>query len=412
MKEQIVVTMTSWRNRLMNIPAVLDTIWAQTKKPDVVVINLAEQEFPDSVLPSELVVYIDKHKKIRVNWVQKDTRVWKKLLPSLDLYPDALFLTIDDDILYPKTMIMDFICAHRLHPDAPISGNKFRFRGVKCHCGCASLVQAKHFVGWRKFYRHKFRITCPSSDIFYTRLAALNGYFYEETEADYQRNAEHYNDVDGYSESLPKGKLQTSSKSVYDFVHYEVVRAFNSEDEGKKPYCVLNAVQNDRGKEIEEEQLKWLLPNYNVFVVRHDGSLFEYPGLHFMQMMAIRLGKPFLYIHTRGAYNRWKTTIPTRKMWEHEFGECRDEYFNKVNIDEPTVACPFSGRSKFTLYNGFVANAAAMAAIPTIEQSADRFIYEKIFEGSNVNVIGTIINIPDDGENKNSARQFLYTNYK
>ena len=148
MKEQIVVTMTSWRKRIGNIPAVLNTIFAQTRKPDAVVINLAEPEFPERKLPEEVQKYIDAHPKIVVNWLQKDTVVWKKLLPSLALYPDALFLTIDDDILYPKTMITDFMRAHKKNPDAPISGNKFHYQGLKCHCGCASLVQAKHFEGW------------------------------------------------------------------------------------------------------------------------------------------------------------------------------------------------------------------------------------------------------------------------
>lgn len=407
MKEQIIISMTSWSKRISNIPAVLDTIWAQTRKPDAVVINLAEPEFPDRKLPDDVQAYIDAHPKIRINWHTKNTVVWKKLLPSLDLYPDALFLTIDDDILYPKTMITDFMRAHKKNPDAPISGNKFRFRGVKCHCGCASLVQAKHFAGWKTYWSHKFRAACPSSDIFYTRLAAANGYFYEETDVDYQNTAQSYNDVDGYSASLPKGKLALSEQAVDKVMHYSITKIENSD----KPWAVLCSAQNEQGKEIEEEQLAWLKEKYNIYLVRHDCTLYEYPGLRFLQMMTIRTGEPMLYIHTRGAFHRWKTTLPTRRMWEHEFGSEQQKYFDLVNTDEPTVACPFSGQSKYTLYNCFVANAAAMAAIPTIEQSADRFIYEKIFEGSNVNVIGTIINITDDEENKNAARKYLAENY-
>ena len=83
-----------------------------------------------------------------------------------------------------------------------------------------------------------------------------------------------------------------------------------------------------------------------------------------------------------------------------------------MNTPEATAACPFSGQSKYTLYNGFVVNPAAMAAIPVIEQNENRFIYEKIFEGSNVNVIGTIVNYPDDEETKQAARKFLAENYR
>ena len=402
--------MTSWSKRIGNIPTVLNSIFAQTKKPDVVVINLAEPEFPDHKLPEEVKAYIEDNPKIRICWHEKNTVVWKKFLPIMEQYPDALFLTIDDDILYPKTMITDFMRAHKKNPDAPISGNKFHYQGLKCHCGCASLVQAKHFEGWQTYWKHKFRAACMSSDIFYTRLAAANGYFYEETDVDYQKTAVPYNEVEGYSVSLPKHKLALSCQVVDQYMHYVVNKLFSDSDD--KPYAVLCSAQNETGKQIEQEQLAWLTKYYNVYLVRHDGTLFEYPGLHFMQMMAIRTGKPFLYIHTRGAYHRWKTTSATRKLWEHEYTVNRDKYFELVSGNEPKAACPFSGQSKYTLYNAFVANAAAMAAIPTIEPNENRFIYEKIFEGSNVDVIGTIVNTPDDDQNKHEARQYLYENYK
>ena len=408
MKEQIVVSMTSWRKRLCNVPKVIDSILAQTRKPDVVVLNLAEQEFPNKEIPAELVDYINNNAKLKLNWVNADTRVWKKFLPILEEYPEALIVPIDDDIIYPKTMIADFMRVHRKYPDDPISGNKFSFGGVKCHCGCASMVQAKHFEGWRRFYKHRFRVACLSSDIFYTRLAAANGYFYRETDVDYQKTAVTYNEVEGYSASLPKGKLAISDNVVYEALHYSVQKI----EDGNKPWCVLCSAQNEAGKEIEKNMLEWLQPIYNVYLVRHDCTLYEYPGLRMLQLLTERTGKPMLYLHTRGAFHRWKTTSATHRLWRHEFGEEREKYFSLVNTPEATAACPFSGQSKYTLYNGFVVNPAAMAAIPVIEQNENRFIYEKIFEGSNVNVIGTIVNYPDDEETKQAARKFLAENYR
>lgn len=408
MKEQIVVAITSWSKRIGNVHAVIDSMLAQTRKPDVIVLTLAEAEFPDRKIPADVAEYIEKHPKVQLNWVTKNTVVWKKFLPVLELYPEALIVPVDDDMIYPKTMLTDFMRVHKQYPDDPISGNRYSFAGLKCHCGCASMVQAKHFEGWQKYYYHKFRASCPSSDIFYTRLAAANGYFYQQTDVDYQKTAQSYNEVYSYSKSLPKLKLALSERAVDAAMHYSVTKIEN----GDKPWAVLCSAQNEQGKQIEEEQLAWLKEKYNIYLVRHDCTLFEYPGLRFLQMMTIRTGKPMLYIHTRGAFHRWKTTLPTRRMWEHEFGVEQQKYFDLVNTYEPTVACPFSGKSKYTLYNGFVANAAAMAAIPTIEQSSDRFIYEKIFEGSNVNVIGTIVNIQDDDENKHAARKFLDENYR
>ena len=98
-------------------------------------------------------------------------------------------------------------------------------------------------------------------------------------------------------------------------------------------------------------------------------------------------------------------------MWQHEFGELAERYARIVDTPEPVAACPFTGEGKETFYNGFVANAAAMAAIPDIKPNTDRMIYEYIFRGSPVKVYGTIFN--DVGyDTLGKARNYLYENYK
>jgi len=133
-----------------------------------------------------------------------------------------------------------------------------------------------------------------------------------------------------------------------------------------KPMCVFGVVTNQAGLEIANEMLQWLKPNYNLHIIYHDGSEYEYPALHYMQQLCLETGQPCLYIHSRGAYNRWKTTVPSRRMWKHEFGELQEVYFRLVDTEEPTAACPFTGSGKHTFYNGFVVNAAAMEAIDEI----------------------------------------------
>lgn len=178
----------------------------------------------------------------------------------------------------------------------------------------------------------------------------------------------------------------------------------------EKPLCVFGVVDNERGREIAKEMLQWLIPNYNLHVVLHDGTEFEFPALHYMQSLCAQLNQPCLYIHSRGAFNKWKTTVPTRKMWKHEFVDLQENYFRLVDTEEPTAACPFTGSGKHTFYNGFVVNAAAMATIPELKPSEDRMVYECIFGGSDVKVYGTILNNVERG-NLSDARQYLYRNY-
>lgn len=52
--EKLIVSFTSWTPRFGNIPIVLDSVFNQTVKPDLVVLNLAN----DEVLPEFLETYI------------------------------------------------------------------------------------------------------------------------------------------------------------------------------------------------------------------------------------------------------------------------------------------------------------------------------------------------------------------
>lgn len=179
----------------------------------------------------------------------------------------------------------------------------------------------------------------------------------------------------------------------------------------KKPYCILGVVNNEAGREIEKEMLRWLLKSYRVIEIIHDGSQYEYPALSFMQEHCIETMQPCLYIHTRGAFHRWNTTKPTHRMWEYEFGKCSKKYFSAVDTIEATVACPFSGVENHTWYNGFVANAKAMDVIGELLQPTDRMYYEHIFKDKDVQVIGMLINSKKDNGLKD-ARRYLLEHYK
>ena len=80
--EKIVISLTSYWKRLNNLPNVLDTIYAQTMPPDVVVLNLAYEE----VLPEDVDLYLKNHGVI-INRVL-DTKVYKKIIPTFKLFPN------------------------------------------------------------------------------------------------------------------------------------------------------------------------------------------------------------------------------------------------------------------------------------------------------------------------------------
>lgn len=180
--ERIIISLTTWRPRIHNIPVVLDSILAQSVKPDKIVINLAYEES----LPEEIQEYVNEH-NIELNYVE-DTKVYKKVLPTLQRYPEDCIINIDDDFIYPSYMIEDFIKTHNKYPSYPISGNRIVLYGKQCHCGCASLVKKEYFGDFLNDIDSDLMKHCLSDDLVFTYLAILSGHPYLRTKKVYFLN--------------------------------------------------------------------------------------------------------------------------------------------------------------------------------------------------------------------------------
>jgi len=221
--------MTSYQHRLKNIPIVLDTIFSQTLHPDLVVLNLAY----DEEIPDEVQIYIDKH-CIEVNRV-KDTKVYKKLIPTLKKYPNDCIITIDDDFLYPRGMIDDFMSVHQQYPDYPISGNREIYNVFQCHCGCASLTKADFLGDFIDKIDSDVITNCPCDDIVYTYFSNKNGHPYIRTHELYFYNMQSFQEGDRYSDMVGDRALTTSynylvgrygnvGDNLHIYVHDKVIK--------------------------------------------------------------------------------------------------------------------------------------------------------------------------------------------
>lgn len=204
MNERIIISLTSWRPRLGNLPIVLDSIFNQTLLPDLVVLNLAD----DEVLPDKIQEYLDAH-KVEINRVP-DTRVYKKLIPTVKKYPNDVVISIDDDFLYPLGMIQDFWNIHQQYPDFPVSGNRIVAFGMQGHCGCASLTKASYFGVYLDYIDSELIENCPSDDTVYAFFATMNGHPYIRTVNEYYLNMESVYPVEPYSDDCQWEKIKQS----------------------------------------------------------------------------------------------------------------------------------------------------------------------------------------------------------
>lgn len=69
----------------------------------------------------------------------------------------------------------------------------------------------------------------------------------------------------------------------------------------KKEICIFGVLVNDKGLQIEDSMLEWLLPEYDVYCIyqKYPGVLYEYPALRFAQWFSITYNKEIILYFTQ-----------------------------------------------------------------------------------------------------------------
>ncbi|GAB3804803.1 glycosyl transferase [Spirosoma humi] len=97
--DNVMVSVTSYGERLNNIHLMLYSLLTQSFKPNRIILWLSKDEFPnlEKDLPSSLISL--KAFGIEIEWC-KDLRSYTKLVPALIKYPEYTLVTADDDVFY------------------------------------------------------------------------------------------------------------------------------------------------------------------------------------------------------------------------------------------------------------------------------------------------------------------------
>lgn len=101
-EQDIIVSLTTYPKRLGTVWIVLKIMLSQTYKPDKILLYLAEEEFPGRVLPD----WADAYRKAGVEFIFcSDLKPHKKYYYAMKEYPEAVIITLDDDLLYDGDII-------------------------------------------------------------------------------------------------------------------------------------------------------------------------------------------------------------------------------------------------------------------------------------------------------------------
>lgn len=121
---RIIISLTSFPDRIGECHYSIFSLLNQTLKPDKVILWLASEQFPEGEddVPQKILDY--KNHGLTIKFT-KDIKSYKKIIPALKEFPDDIIVSADDDIYYPQTWLEQLyneylqnpnnICAHRVH---------------------------------------------------------------------------------------------------------------------------------------------------------------------------------------------------------------------------------------------------------------------------------------------------------
>jgi hypothetical protein len=121
---EVIISLTTSPKRIAQIKPTLDRIMEQTVLPNAIVLNLPYVFKRNGDKFDTLPEFITSNTLIKINWCE-DIGPATKILPTRKLYsdPETIIISIDDDILYTKTMIETFLKHSAIFPDVVISSS-------------------------------------------------------------------------------------------------------------------------------------------------------------------------------------------------------------------------------------------------------------------------------------------------
>lgn len=122
---RIIISFTSYPARMKCIKPLLETLVAQTRPADKIVMYLAEEEFPnrEGDIPKEVLECVKNCNKIygggyiEIRFCERNLRPHKKYFYAFRDFPDDLVVTVDDDMLYPPNLVERLYESYKKHPE-------------------------------------------------------------------------------------------------------------------------------------------------------------------------------------------------------------------------------------------------------------------------------------------------------
>lgn len=130
-KQHVIVSMTSFPAAIPYAAKAIQSILNGSVIPDKLVLYLTFSQFGGNGIPNELTDMADKNPIFEIRNYDIDIRSYRKLIPALQDFPDAVIVTVDDDVAYHKNMLRDLLQLHEQVPDAVLAHRAKRIKPGK-----------------------------------------------------------------------------------------------------------------------------------------------------------------------------------------------------------------------------------------------------------------------------------------
>lgn len=130
-KPEVVVSLTSFPGAVEYARKAIDTVLKGSVLPSRIVLYLATPQFEDYKVPEELLTLQEECPIFEIRYYPTDIKSYKKLVPALRDFPEAVIVTIDDDALYHRHMLRRLLHLHEKNPEYIIAHRAKRIKPDK-----------------------------------------------------------------------------------------------------------------------------------------------------------------------------------------------------------------------------------------------------------------------------------------
>lgn len=143
-EEQVIISLTSFPAAIKFVTPTIKSLLAGSVLPDKIVLYLTYSQFGEEGVPKDLLELAEGSAVFEIRNYDRDIRSYRKLIPALRDFPQAVIVTVDDDVAYHKDMLRDLLRLHAGYPDAVLA---HRAKRVK---------PGKPYRKWSKFRWYDF----------------------------------------------------------------------------------------------------------------------------------------------------------------------------------------------------------------------------------------------------------------